>query len=734
MKQRALLFCLSLLLTLTASAQFGGGTDNPLMQEGFDGDFRASGQSHKSSWGRDTSQTDLEIPIGLYMWKIEERLGSILPTEPDTLQHRYQNYNLTAGMNGEYNILGNFGSPRLSRIFFHRNPTDQFIFLDPFDYFYTTPANLFFTNTLSPYTNLSYHSCGTKENGEDRVRAYFASNINKRSAIGFKLDYLYGRGYYNSQSNSMFNSTLFGYYLGERYQMHALVSTNHLKMGENGGIEDPAYITNPESFGQSFTTRDIPTVLTRTWNRNDEQTYYLTHRYNLGFYRDIEGADSIRAEVPDDDELLASLSDSIRTVMMADSVRQHVVVDSLRKAYVDALVIPQDFIPVSSLIHTLKIRNLRHSHYAYDAVDGYYTNHYYGIPNLLRDRTRAQSFKNTFGIALREGFHKWAKAGLTAFVSHEYRRFSLPGLAPEGWEIRNRYQENNVAVGGELSKTQGSLIHYNVNGEAVIAGEDIGQFEVDGRGDLNFRLFKDTVSLQAHAYIKNLNPTFYQRHYHSQNTWWDNSLDKELRTRIEGTLSIGRTRTSLNVGVENITNYTHFAVEKTPYQKEDGSTAYSHGVAVRQKSGSVQVFSATLKQDFKWRILHWENEVTYQKSSDQDVLPLPDLSLYSNLYIKFRIARVLNVDLGADVRYFTSYYVPDYVPAIGQFAVQDHATRYKLGNYPVCNVYANLHLKRCRFYFDVAHVNASEGNYFQVPGYPLNPLTFNLGVSWNFFN
>ena len=166
------------------------------------------------TWGRDTTQAEEKIiPIGSYAWNIDERFGNITPVDVDTLPNNFQNFNLTAGPMGQYNFLGNLGSPRLSRLFMDRKPYSNFIFADPFDYFYT-PVNEFqFTNTLSPITNLSYHSCGNKQDGEDRLRAYFASNINKISGIGFKLDYLYGRGYYNNQATSLFNGSLYGYYL-----------------------------------------------------------------------------------------------------------------------------------------------------------------------------------------------------------------------------------------------------------------------------------------------------------------------------------------------------------------------------------------------------------------------------------------------------------------------------------------------------------------------------------------
>ena len=156
----------------------------------------------------------------------------------------------------------------------------------------------------------------------------------------------------------------------------------------------------------------------------------------------------------------------------------------------------------------------------------------------------------------------------------------------------------------------------------------------------------------------------------------------------------------------------------------------------RQYGGSVQVFSARLNQNFKFGILHWDNEVAYQKTSNQDILPLPDLSAYSNLYIVFRIAKVLRVQLGGDVRYFTEYYAPDYAPIIQQFTVQSPETRMKLGNYPICNAYVNLFLKHCRFYVNVNHVNNGTGNKnaFLVPHYPINPMNIHFGLSWNFFN
>ena len=72
---------------------------------------------------------------------------------------------------------------------------------------------------------------------------------------------------------------------------------------------------------------------------------------------------------------------------------------------------------------------------------------------------------------------------------------------------------------------------------------------------------------------------------------------------------------------------------------------------VEQSSENIQVLSATLSHALRWGILNWENEWTFQQSSNR-VLPLPKLNIWSNLFLRFRIAKVLDTELGADVRYF----------------------------------------------------------------------------------
>lgn len=744
------------------------------------------GQNTNSTSTRDSLQhKDKEIPKGLKVWTVDERFGERIAAEPDTMPHMYMNSIFTEGLRGEYNTLGNLGSPRINRIFIDQNEREQFMFTQPYDYFITPVDKFHFTNTLSPITNISYNTCGNRTNGEDHFKALFGVNAGKRLGVGFKFDYIYGRGYYQNQSTSHFNYSMYGSYLGERYQAHLLLSTNHEKVTENGGITDDQYITHPESFEDNFRNDEIPTVLQQNWNRNDNQHIFLSHRYSFGFRRKVKMTeDEIKAKKfalesqkenaakkakeearkkaekeglefnedefeeqktfagrPDDAVIAGNEpADTVKTSTGRIAVDKAAADSLLAASALQDSVMPEDttwmkdeYVPVTSFIHTLKFDNYERIYQAYDTPEGYYANTFpvneRFTGDSIYDRTTHYSLKNTFGVALLEGFNKWAKAGLRAFVTSDLRHFTLPDSVGG----RTSYNEHNLSVGGQLLKAQGKTLHYDVTAEAWLLGEDAGQLKIDGKADLNFRLFKDTVTLAANAYFHRLNPTFYYRHYHSKHFWWDNDgLDQEMRTHIEGAFSLKRTRTRLRVAYDNLQNYTYFAQS---YNITEDFGRSGNTVSVRQSGKNISLLTLQLAQDFRFGPLYWENMITYQKSSDENVLPVPMLNVYTNLYLHFKVAKVLTIDFGADARFFTKYKALDYSPALGQFTVQDNgAANVETGNYPIVNAYANMHLKHTRFFVMMSHVNASSGNSFLVPHYPINGRIFRFGVSWNFFN
>ena len=680
-----------------------------------------------------TAVTDAAtIPIGLFSWKIDNHLGNVTPVPVDTIQTGFQNSNDMGGPTGQFNYLGNLGSPRMSRIFFDRPDDSQFIFLDPYNFSFQRPQDVVFTNTLSPFTNLTYYKSLNNRNGEERFKSYLAINANKRLGFGFNIDYLYGRGMYSDQNTAFFNGNLFAYYRGDKYDMHFIFSNNNMKMAENGGIADDRYITDPLDMAEGkkqYASTDIPTNLNKVWNHNSGYHAFLTHRYNLGFYKKNNKEQNVNDSLP---QLMDLPTDSLINKSMNDSLKTTEKIDSID--------VNPEFVPVTSFIHTLQIDLDKRKYITQDNSQAQKLYEYNFFGNDSTDLTKRTSIKNTFGISLREGFNKWAKAGLTAYITHEYRDFTLCDTTGiDDNRIFKHYKENNLSVGGELLKEQGKLLHYRILGELGIAGEDAGQFKVEGKGDLNIRLFGDTVRLEANAYIKNLNPVFFYRHFHSKHYWWDNTdLSKIMRTRIEGTLHVGKLGTTLRAGVENIKNYTYLDNASVAVTNNDGKvTSYKNNAIVKQDGGNIQILTAMWQQKLKAGIFHLDTEVVYQKSSNENILPLPELSAYAILYLKSALVKdVFNVELGADARYFTKYYAPDYSPVMGQFYLQNPNDKIEIGGYPMINVYANLQWKRTRIFVMMYHINQGSGdsNYFLAPHYPINPKMLKIGISWNFFD
>lgn len=739
----------------------------------------------------DSLGSDKEIPKGIRVWTVDEHFGDTKAAVVDTLQHMYMNSTFTEGLRGEYNTLGNMGTARLNRIFIdRRNTQGNFIFTEPYDYIVNPVSDFHFTNTYSPIINITLNSCGDKVTGEDDFKAMFAVNANKRLGAGFRFDYKYGRGYYNAQSTSHFKYTMWASYLGDRYQAHFLFSTNHEKMTENGGITNDDYIKHPEIYTESFATNEIPTVLEQNWNRLDNQHIFFTHRYNVGFSRKVkmteeeikakkfaiaskkenaeeEAKEEARkkakeqgkkfdekaydkqqgakftgrpdgAKIAGDEPAKDSAAKDIKTDSTRIAVNGKAAADSLlaiqKKNAEDSLFYKSEYVPVTSFIHTVKFDNYRRIYEAYQTPADYYLNEYYDAGRLtgdsIYDQTKHWHMKNTFAIAMLEGFNKWAKAGLKAFASYDLRHYELPTMEG-GFE---KYNEHVLSVGGQLSKQEGKTLHYNAVAEIGLTGVDAGTLAIDGNVDVNIPFLGDTLQVRGDAFFHRETPSFYYRNYHARHLWWENDLDKTIHTRIMGTLSFPKTRTKLRVAVDEIKNYTYFSQS---YDITEEGLRKGVMVTPMQESGGINLLTAQLEQNFRLGILNWENQFTYQHSSKESVLPVPAFNAYTNLYIKFKVVKVLNVDLGADMRYFTSYEAPDYSPYMGQYTVQGNGeNNVKIGNYPIVNVYANVHIKHTRFFVMMSHINAGQGdkNYFFAPHYPMNERVFRIGVSWNFFN
>ena len=626
-----------------------------------------------------------------YAWSVSDPLGLHYECGIDTAFEDYHRRFVPSMVSSAWATTGNFGAPGQDQVFMDRPAVSDFFLEDAIGAWMHNTATMRWYNTRIPMTLLGHSTGGDKYSNQDRTTLEFSGNVDKRTQVGGALDYIYSKGSYDVQADKDFTWRLFGSHMGDRYEMQAFFDHYNYTTKESGGITDDRYITDPAEVQGGVTKVDnksIPTLLSNAHSHLEGSQLYLNQRYKVGFYR-------------------------------------------YRRDSVTDTVIDRTYVPVTSFIWTLDFKNARHRFLNGSGYeDTTFFNHTYLGLGGTDEGTRYWRLRNTLGISMLEGFNKYAKFGFAVYATHEVRRYTLVrdsvsgsevlprGLEPVPVSLERSTTQNVMWLGGQLTKQRGSLLRYNATAQFGVLGDVTGEIDLSGDVTTRVRMAGDTASLRAYGYFKNLAVPYLLNNYVSNHYIWHNDFDKTKRVRIGGELDIPFTWTNVNVGYETLNDFIYMGPDAVPVQ---------HG-------GSISVFSATLQQGLHFKAFNWDNRVTLQTSSNEQVLPLPKFSIYSNLYAKFVISRVLHVQLGVNGNYYTKYYAPAYNPATMSFYSQQDQ---QCGGFAIMNLYANFKMKQARFFVAWTHVNqkfTSGTAYFASPHYPLNPARIQFGVSVNFVN
>lgn len=625
-------------------------------------------------------------------WTLTFPLGDHVESTIDTLTYNYQRYSVPSMLTDAYVTTGNLGAEGINMIFFDRPQRNTFFFKDALDLWLPSFYNQKFYNVYVPSTILQYGFAGSKETHQDNLKIDLMGNVNRRIGIGGKVNYIHSRGAYENQAVKNFNWGLSFYYLGDRYEAQAFYNNYYSLLRENGGITDDLYITDPAQVQAGVTSIDsksIPTRLNSAQSRMTGDEFYMNHAYKMGYWKSVNVNDTLTRE---------------------------------------------EYVPLAKIIYSFDLQHNRHGFANYNVSEGnmFWDNRYLD-PSGTNDDTYMNMMTNSVGLELIEGFRKWVKFGLSAFVSYQIQKYhqttfyqpidpeQLEYLTPlpEGLYVPDAATKNFLWVGGRLQKDKGNILRYAADVKFGLIGDAAGDIDLNGRISTQFRLKNDSVKITAEGHFSNTAQPYLLQQYISNHFAWNNNFGKTRRYKVGGSLHIPWTKTTLSVGVENLQNYVYFNGFSLP----------------QQYGGNVQVFSASLNQELKVGILHWNNTIYYQKTSNSDILPLPELTIYSNLFLKFIAFRVLKVQFGVDCDYYTSYKALNYQPATMSFHVQGENPMH-VGNYPIMNVYVNARLYKTRFYVQYSHLNQGwfSTNSFFMPHYPMNPRRLELGLAIDFTN
>ncbi len=217
--------------------------------------------------------------------------------------------------------------------------------------------------------------------------------------------------------------------------------------------------------------------------------------------------------------------------------------------------------------------------------------------------------------------------------------------------------------------------------------------------------------------MSNQTPGYFYEHYYSNHYKWENFFDKTYTLRVGATMDKPGWRFKASVNYAIINKFVFFNEQALP---EQAKSEFSVGQIL-------------LNKDFKFGGLNIRNWVLLQKTTTDNYLALPPLSVRNSTYYENTYAKVLHFQFGLDTRYESAWYADQYSPATGMFYRQSSE---KVGDYAWVDAFVNLKIKRTAFYIKYTNLATQmvKGGYYTSPGYPGPVSTLLFGLSWSFYN
>lgn len=714
--------------------------------------------------------TDADRHGTLHAWYLFPRTGDMRLAPIDTMRLNSFHRGHVEGLSIAEAYTSTYASPYQSKVYFDRASDywGLFFMSNPYRHLMRLGSRARFFDTKVPYSYLSYHSTGASDTQEQNFRGLISTNLGPNFNIGGEVDIDHAGGVYSSTASHNITYRVFVSYTKGKYEAQAHVWNTNVINQENGGITDMNFIENPDAFiegRRALQPKDIPTKYKATWNRVNHGSARLNHRYRFGFYRyvDKDGneVDNPNKEQSQPDGKNGPTIDTTAS-MNADSMQimtpPPAVTDSLRRNSISApqapapkrrtgksvgQVAPPDysggeeqkdetrrfFVPVTSLFHDIEYNKIDRTFVSQDPQFGvdYPTPAIPRLPDTQYypyDYVYTEKLSNTLGMEMIEGFHKWAKLGVAAFVAFDYKHYFQPLITEENAQRLGvereliEHKEHTTYVGGRVSSDSLNFLKYYIWGQIGIEGAQAGEVDLRGDATTYLKFGGKDVQVNAHARMLNSVPTFFLRQYKASLHAWEQDLKMVQTLSVGGELRIPFTGTRVYADFETIQNPIYANSNAQP----------------EQKSSNFRVIAAGIEQKLRWRFLNWENNIVWQSSSDTEVAPLPMLSVYSNLYIRTMIAKVMTLQIGIDGKWHTAYNAPYYEPTTQLFKPQSNVMIG--GKAPVLTAYANAHLKRMRFYLKYYNVGALvlKPSHFSMPYYPQYSPRLMFGLAWDLRN
>lgn len=286
------------------------------------------------------------------------------------------------------------------------------------------------------------------------------------------------------------------------------------------------------------------------------------------------------------------------------------------------------------------------------------------------------------------------------------------GLTHKYHRIRqdNDSSITNVLAHGKVGLRPSDRFNLVVDGQLNLIGQ-IGDYRVAGEGTLDLG---KGGKLELKALNQLYSADLIQNNFSLNNQIiWNNDFGKTLELRLEGAYTLPLVKIRAGLAYSLLTNYIFF--------NEDGRP--------EQASGPNSILQLSAERDLSFGKFRLNNRVQLQQA-DEEVFRLPQLYGEHSFYYSGKWFKVLNVNLGLDVRYVSGFRPYYYNPIIQQFQLQEGADtpfQYQI------DPFFSMRVTRFRFFVKYIQLNsqwAPDDLLYLVADHPYPDAAVRFGVTW----
>jgi hypothetical protein len=233
------------------------------------------------------------------------------------------------------------------------------------------------------------------------------------------------------------------------------------------------------------------------------------------------------------------------------------------------------------------------------------------------------------------------------------------------------------------------------------------------------------VRLQGGFRWETYSPRFTLLNYHSSyaSFVWQKSMLKTNRSTLFSSLDVPKLGL-FSVSLTSLDNYAYFQQDL-----EKGSLFASP----KQWNETIHLLKARWDNKLSFGVFSLDTNIQYQQVDANAPIHLPDfLGRTSISYADEWFRKTAFVQIGATLKYYSSFYADAYSPILSDYVVQDAV---KIGGKPLFSAFFNAKIQQTRLYFNAENLGAAwnGNNRLAAPDYPYRDFILRFGIVWNFF-